>query len=160
LSTLQGPPDRAALFSNCPGKHTVPIIRYTCLVGSFLLGMLFLLGDRDTPAGSPAPDRWTAVDSLRAMAHLGEPVQGARFVRIERVPPEPASRTDLAEIAVRASPLIMNAQASMDLPKTASQSAAGKPRKRKIANRQVRVRTVIAENAPPMSMEEFRPPSW
>jgi hypothetical protein len=138
----------------------VPIIRYTCLVGSFLLGMLFLLGDGDTPAGSPVPDRWTAVDSLRAMAHLGEPVQGARFVRIERPPPEPASRTDLAEIAVRANPLIMNAQASMDLPKTASPSAAGKPRKRKIANRQVRVRTAIAENASPMSMEVFRPPSW
>jgi hypothetical protein len=134
----------------------VPIIRYTFLVGSFLLGMLFLLGDRDTPAGSPVPDRWTAVDSLRAMAHLGEPVQGARLVRIESAPPEPASRTDLA---VPANPLIVNAQASMDLPKTASPSA-GKPRKRKIANRQVRVRTAIAENAPPTSMEVFRPPSW
>jgi hypothetical protein len=138
----------------------VPIIRYSCLVGSFLLGMLFLVGDRDAPAGSPVPDRWTAVDSLRAMAHLGEPVQGTRFVGIERVPPEPASRTDLAEIAVRASPLIVSAQASMDLPKTANQSGAGKPRKRKIANRQVRVRTAIAENARPTSMEEFRPPSW
>jgi hypothetical protein len=138
----------------------VPIIRYTCLVGSFLLGMLFLLGDRDTPAGSPVPDRWTSVDSLRAMAHLGEPIQGARFVRIERALPEPVSCTDLAEIAVRANPLIMNAQASMDLPKTASPSAAGKPRKRKIAHRQVRVRTVIAENASPTSMEAFRPPSW
>jgi hypothetical protein len=138
----------------------MPIIRYTCLVGSFLLGMLFLLGDRDTPANLPVPDRWTSVDSLRAMAHLGEPVQGARLVRIESAPPEPASRTDLAEIAVPANPLIVNAQASMDLPKTASPSAAGKPRKRKIANRQVRVRTAIAENAPPASLEAFRPPSW
>jgi hypothetical protein len=138
----------------------VPIIRYTCLVGSFLLGMLFLLGDRDTPAGSPVPHRWTAVDSLRALAHPGESVQGPPFVRIETAPSEPASRTDLAEIAVPASPLIMNAQASMDLPKTASPSAAGKPRKRKIAQRQVRVRTAIAENASPTSMEEFRPPSW
>ena len=138
----------------------MPIIRYTFLVGSFLLGMLFLLGDRDTPAGSPVPDRWTAADSLRAMAHLGEPGQSARFVRIERAPPEPASPTEPAEIAVRANPLIINAQASMDLPKTASQSAAGKPRKRKMANRQARVRTAIAENASPTSMEEFRPPSW
>jgi hypothetical protein len=139
----------------------VPIIRYTCLVGSFLLGMLFLLGDRDTPAGSPVPARWTSVDSLRAMAHLGEPVQGARFVRSERAPPEPASRNDLAEkITVRENPLIMNAQASMDLRKTASRSAAAKPRKQKNPNRQVRVRTVIAENAPRTSMEMFRPPSW
>jgi hypothetical protein len=138
----------------------VPIIRYTCLVGSFLLGMLFLLGDRDAPAGSPVPDRWTSVDSLRAMAHLGEPVQADRFVRNERAPPELASRNDLAEIAVRENPLIMNAQASMDLRKSASQSAAGKPRKQKIANRQVRVRTAIAENAPRTSMEMFRPPSW
>jgi hypothetical protein len=142
----------------------VPIIRYTCLVGSILLGMLFLLGDRDIPAGSPVPDRWTSVDSLRAMAHLGEPVQGqardARFVRTERAPPELASRDDLAEIAVREKPAIMNAQANMDLRKTASQSAAGKPRKQKIANRQVRIRTAIAENAPRTSMEMFQPPSW
>jgi hypothetical protein len=137
----------------------VPIIRYTCLVGSFLLGMLFLLGEVDTPAGPAVPDRWTSVDSLRAMAHLGEPVQGARLVRIESAPAELASRNDLAETA-RENPLIMNAQASMDLRKTASQSAAGKPRKQKNPNRQVRVRTVIAENAPRTSMEMFRPPSW
>ena len=138
----------------------MPIIRYTCLVGSFLLGMLFLLGDRGPPAGSPVPDRWTSVDSLRAMAHLGEPIQGARFVQIERAPPQFASRNDLTEIAVRENPLIMNAQANMDLRKTASQSAAGKPRKQKNPNRQVRVRTMIAENAPPTSVEMFRPPSW
>ena len=106
----------------------MPIIRYTCLVGSFLLGMLFLLDDRDAPAGSSVPDRWTAVDSLRAMAHLGERVHGhadtARFVRTERAPPEPAKRNELAEIAVRATPLIMNAQANMDLRKTEGQSAA------------------------------------
>jgi hypothetical protein len=126
--------------------------------------MLFLLGDVDKPAGSSAPDRWTSVDSLRAMAHLGETVQGqgrdARFVRTEKAPAEIASRNDLAEIAVRENPLIMNAQASIDLPKAASQSAAGKPRKQKVPNRQVRVRTVIAENAPRTSMETFRPPSW
>jgi hypothetical protein len=138
----------------------MPIIRYTCLVGSFLLGMLFLLGDRDTRATSPVPDRWTSVDSLRAMAHLGEPVQGARFVRIERAHPELAGRNDLAKIAVQENPLIMNAQASMDLRKTASQSAAGKPRKQKTQNRQVRVRTMIAENAPRTSVEMFQPPSW
>jgi hypothetical protein len=138
----------------------VPIIRYTCLVGSFLLGMLFLLGDRDPPAASSVPDRWTSVDSLRVMAHLGEPVQGARFVRTERAPPGPDNRNRPAEIAARENPLIMNAQASMDLGKTASQSAAGKPRKQKISSRQVRVRTVIAENAPRTSLEMFRPPSW
>jgi hypothetical protein len=81
-------------------------------------------------------------------------------VRIERAPPESASRNDLAEIAVRENPLIMNAQANMDLPKTASPSAAGKPRKQKNQNRQVRVRTVIAENAPRTSVEMFQPPSW
>jgi hypothetical protein len=147
-----------------PESLPVPIIRYICLVGSFLLGILFLLGDVDKPAGSLGPDRWTSVDSLRAMAHLGEPVQGqardARFVRTERAPPEPASRNDLAEIAARENPLIMNAQANMDLPKTAGQSAAAKPRKQKNPNRQVRVRTVIAENASRTSVEMFQPPSW
>jgi hypothetical protein len=137
----------------------VPIIRYTCLVGSFLLGMLFLLGDRDTPAAPAGPDRWTSVDSLRAMAHLGEPVQGqARDTRFART--ELASHNNLADIAVRENPLIMNAQASMDVRKTARQSAAGKPRKQKIANRQGRVRTATAENASQTSLEMFRPPSW
>jgi hypothetical protein len=137
----------------------MPIIRYTCLVGSLLLGMLFLLGDRDMPASSPVSERWTSVDSLRAMAHLGEPVQGARFVKIERAPPEPAGRP--ADIAVRENPLIVNAQANMDLPKPASQpgAAAAKPRKQKIANRQVRVRTAIAENTQRMPSDAF-PPSW
>jgi hypothetical protein len=142
----------------------VPIIRYTCLVGSFLLGMLFLLGDRYTPTDQVIPDRWTSVDSLRAMAHLGEPVQGqvrdARFVRTEKAPPELATRNGVAEIAVRENPSIMNAQASMELRKTASPSAGGKPRKQKIANRQVRARTAIAEDVPRTSMEVFRPPSW
>jgi hypothetical protein len=136
----------------------VPIIRYTCVVGSFLLGMLFLLSDRETPVSSPIPNRWTSVDSLRAMAHLGEPVQGDRFVRTERAPSQLPSRNELAEIAVRENPL--NAQANMDLRKTAGYSAAGQPRKLKISNRQVRVRTAIAENAPRTSMEMFRPPSW
>jgi hypothetical protein len=138
----------------------VPILRYTFLAGSFLLGMLFLLGEREPPAGSPVPDRWTSVDSLRAMAHLGEPVQGARFVRIERTPREPASRNDLADIAVRENPLIMNAQANMDLQKIASQPAAAgaKSRKQKITNRQVRVRTAIAENTQRPS--DVFPPSW
>jgi hypothetical protein len=126
--------------------------------------MLFLLGDVDKPAGSPAPDRWTSVDSLRAMAHLGEVVQGqgrdARFVWTEKAPREPAYRNDVLDITVRENPLIMSAQASMDLRKTASQSAAEKPRKQKNPNRQVRVRTVIADNAPRTSMEMFRPPSW
>jgi hypothetical protein len=140
----------------------MPIIRYTCLVGSLLLGMLFLLGERDIPAGSPAPDRWTSVDSLRAMAHLGEPVPGrandARFVRTEKVV-EPATRIELAAIAARENPVIMNAEASMDSRKAASRPAA-KPRKARIAARQVRVRTAVAENAPRTSMEMFQPPSW
>jgi hypothetical protein len=144
---------------NYLGKHAVPILRYTFLVGSFLLGMLFLLGERERPADSPVSDRWTSVDSLRAMAHLGEPVQGARFVRIERTPPEPASRHDLADIAVRENPLIMNAQANMDLRKAVNQPAAGKPRKQKIANRQVRVRTATAENTQ-RAPSEVLPPSW
>jgi hypothetical protein len=77
-------------------KHTVPIIRYTCLVGSLLLGMLFLLGDQDLPADPAVSNRWTSVDSLRAMAHLGEPVQGDRFIRNDRASSEPGSRDGVA----------------------------------------------------------------
>jgi hypothetical protein len=140
----------------------VPIVRYTCLVGSLLLGLLFLLADRDPPAVPAAPDRWTSVDSLRAMAHLGEPGQDARLVPIESAPRDLANRSDPAETAVPEKPLIMNAQANMDRRKTAGRpaAAAAKPRRQKLASRQVRVRTAIAENASSMRMEVFRPPSW
>ena len=98
------------------GMRIVPVIRYVCLVGPLLLSILFLFGEPDRPARDPAPDRWTAVDSLRAMAHLGEQVQGyggdARFVRMERASSEPAA-TRLAEIAAQGNPVIMGAQASM-----------------------------------------------
>jgi hypothetical protein len=141
----------------------VPVIRYLCLVGPLLLSLLFLFGDPDKPASAPAPDRWTSVDSLRAMAHLGEPVQGhagnPRFVRTERASSEPAASIGLAKIAERENPLIMNAQANMDSQTTAGQPAA-KPRKPKMATRQVRVRTAVAENAQRMPLDTFRPPSW
>jgi hypothetical protein len=150
-----------------PGLHIVPIIRYFCLVGPFLLGLLFLQSNPDKPATVPAPDRWNSIDSLRAMAHLGEPVEGhaatARFVRREQA--EPASRDQLAEPAAQGKSLIMNAQANMDAAgmnsqRTTKQSTAVKPRKQKMATRQVRLHTAAAENAQRVSPEIFRPPSW
>jgi hypothetical protein len=148
------------------GMRTVPIIRYVCLVGPFLLGMLFLLSDQDKSAN--IPERWTSVDALRAMAHLGEPVRGyagsARFIRAEQASPEPAKRNQLAELAAQEKPLIMNAQARMDFAamdskRAAKQSTAAKPRKQKMAARQVRLRTAVAEDAQ-IRLDIFRPPSW
>jgi hypothetical protein len=144
----------------------VPITRYFCLVGPFLLGLLFLLSDLDKPATVPAPDRWNSIDSLRAMAHLGEPVQGhaaaARFVRREQA--EPADRNHRAEPAVQEKSLIMNAQANMDPvgmnSRRSTKQSAVKPRKQKMAARQVRLHTAVAENTQPVSSEIFRPPSW
>jgi hypothetical protein len=139
--------------------NAVPLIRYACFVAPLLLGLLFLFGEPDKPVSVPASDRWTAVDSLRAMAHLGEPVQGHN-VRTEQAASEPAGSAGLATITARESALIMNAQASMDAQGTASQPAADKPRKRKIAARQVRVRTAAAESAQRAPADVFRPPSW
>ena len=83
--TLQKAARPGGFLANSLECESVPIIRYVCLVGPLLLGMLFLLSDPDKSANIPAPDRWTSLNSLRAMAHLGEPVQGhagsARFVR-------------------------------------------------------------------------------
>ena len=143
----------------------MPIIRYVCLVGPFLLGMLFLLGEPDKPASVSAPDRWTAVDSLRAMAHLGEQVEGhaetARFVR--RTGSESADRNPIAESPAQEKPSIMNAQAKIDSTEISSQRAnkqagVAKPRKQRAAARQVRVRT--AESGQRISSEFFPPPSW
>jgi hypothetical protein len=147
----------------------VPIIRYVCIVAPLLLGLLFLLSDPDKPASIAAADRWGAVDSLRALAHLGEPVQGhagtARFVRSEQVSSEPANRSQLAEPAAQEKAPIMNAQAKMDsagmsAQRAIKQSAAVKPRKQKVAARELRLRTAAAENPQRISPEMFRPPSW
>ena len=146
--------------------NTVPVIRYLCLVTPLLLGLLFLFGEADKPSSVPdsvpASDRWTSVDSRRAMAHLGEPLQGhyARLVRTEQAASEPPASTGHAEIAARERPLIMNAQASMDIQRTARQPAEDKPRPRRTAARQVRVRTAAADSAQRMPVDVFRPPSW
>jgi hypothetical protein len=147
----------------------VPIIRYIFFVGPFLLGLLFLSDGPDKPASVPSPDRWTAVDSLRAMAHLGERVQGqagnADIVRTGLIASESINRTPLAELAAQEQPLIMNAQARMDSEGANSKATIGdfaafKPRKQRLATRKVRVRTAIAENAATAALNIFRPPSW
>jgi hypothetical protein len=149
--------------------HAVPIIRYVCVVGPLLLGLLFLLSDPDKPASIAAADRWSAVDSLRALAHPGEPVQGhagtARLVRTEQVSSESANRNQLAEPAVQQQASIMNAQAKMDgtgmnSQRATGQSAAVRPRRQKVAARELRLRTAAAENPQRISPEMFRPPSW
>lgn len=154
-----GPP-----FSFNPGTR-LPLLRYICLVGPALLALLFLFGepDRQSPA---APDavRWTAVDSLRAMAHIGEPGRwndrDARFVRTAivssaRADPRDAAIGTESGIPVSQKPSILNARASMDPPR-AAKARAPKPRKGRMAARTARVQTAVAEKPP----DEFRLPSW
>jgi hypothetical protein len=149
--------------------HAVPIIRYVFVVTPVLLGLLFLLSNPDKSASIAAADRWSAVDSLRALAHQGEAVQGhdgtVRFVRSEPVSSEPANHSQLPAPAVQEKPSIMNAQARMDAvgmnaQRAIKQSAAVKPRKQKVAARGLRLRTATAENPQPVSPLMFRPPSW
>jgi hypothetical protein len=144
--------------------RAVPIIRYICLVGSLLLGMFFLLDDRDRRQIEAAPARWTSLDSLRAMAHLGEPVQGdGRNVRVtwmEQAHPEQVERNPLSGVVAQEKPLILNAQARMDAPKAIRQPGAFKPGKQRVASRQARVRTAVVENTPRGLSDSFRPPSW
>jgi len=143
----------------------LPLLRYICLVGPALLALLFLFGEPDQQSPvTPDPDRWTAVDSLRAMAHIGEPGRwkdrAPRFVRTAIVssaradPRDAAIRTE-SGTAVSRKPSILNARASMDPPR-ASKARAPKPRKARVAARPTRVHTAIAEKP----LDEFRPPSW
>ena len=142
----------------------MPVIRYICLVGPALLALLFLFGhpDQQSPV-TPDPVRWTAVDSLRAMAHIGEPGRwedrDARFVRTAIVS---SARAEPRDAAIKAEPerpasqpAIMNAHASMD-PSRAARARAPKPRKARVAARPTRMHTAVAEKPP----DEFRPPSW
>lgn len=142
----------------------MPVIRYICLVGPALLALLFVFGqpDQQSPV-MPDPVRWTAMDSLRAMAHIGEPGRwkdrDARFVRTAIVS---SARAEPRDAAVQAEPIrpatrpsIMDARASMDSPR-AARARAPKPRKARVAARPARVHTAVAEKP----ADEFRPPSW
>lgn len=141
----------------------MPLIRYICLVAPALLALLFLFGqpDQQSPV-TPDPVRWTSVDSLRAMAHIGEPGRwkdrDARFARTAivssaRAEPRDAAHAEPERPATQ--PSIMSAHASMDSPK-AARARAPKPRKARVAARPTRVHTAVAEKPP----DEFRPPSW
>jgi hypothetical protein len=55
----------------------VPLIRYFFLIGSILAAIIYVIGDTETAATAPADRGWTALDTLRAMAHHGEPAQRA-----------------------------------------------------------------------------------
>ena len=146
----------------------MPLIRYICLVGPVLLGLLFLLGEADQQTPASAASRWTSVDALRAMAHLGEPVHGrdrdARFVHTAIISaaraasPQPA-RAESEDPATSPRPSAINARASMDAPKFA-RARTPKTRKPRVAARPARARTAVAENAPRAIRDEFRPPSW
>jgi hypothetical protein len=128
-----------------------------------LLALLFLFGEPDRPAAvAPDPGRWTAVDSLRAMAHIGEPGRWKdrddRFVRtaiISSARAEPRDATIRAEPERPARRSLLNARASMDFP-NAAKSRAPRPKKARVAARTRRVHTAVAEKPP----DEFRPPSW
>jgi hypothetical protein len=141
----------------------LPLLRYICLVGPALLGLLFLFGDPDQRSPvTPDPARWTAVDSLRAMAHIGDPGRwkdrDARYVRTAIVSSARAAPLDAAAgsgIPAIQKPSILNARASMDTP-GAAKARASKPRKARVAARATRVHTAIAEKPP----DEFRLLSW
>jgi len=145
------------------------LIRYIFLVGPALLGLLFLLSEPDRKPASPAAAQsWTAADSLRAMAHLGEPVRDRdRDIRFSRTAiissaradaVQPAPRTDSGAVAAQM-PVTMNAQARMEAPK-AVRGRNAKPRKTKIADRRHRIHTAIAENPQRIPPAAFQPPSW
>ena len=51
----------------------MPLFRYFVCVGAVLLAALFVIGD-DHGSPSQRPTKtWTATESLRSMAHHGEP---------------------------------------------------------------------------------------
>jgi len=144
------------------------LIRYIFLVGPALLGLLFLLSEPDRKPAASSPQSWTAADSLRAMAHLGEPVRDRdRDIRFARTAilaaaradtPEPAARTDTGAVVTQ-KPTIMNAQARLELPK-GPRARNAKPRKTRIADRRSRIHTAIADNPQRMLPAPFQPPSW
>ena len=51
----------------------MPLFGYFVCVGAVLLAALFVVGDSDRSPAQRASKSWTPTDSLRNMAHHGEP---------------------------------------------------------------------------------------
>ncbi|HEU0085048.1 MAG TPA: hypothetical protein VFQ87_19530 [Bradyrhizobium sp.] len=141
----------------------MPLIRYLCLVGPALLGLLFLLSEPDQkPSALPASERWTSADALRAMAHIGEPVRDReRDIRFARTAIVSAARAEAAQPAVLASqkPSLMNAEARMT-PPAARRVRPAKPHKARMAARSRHIRAAVADNPQRIASDAFHAPSW
>ena len=139
----------------------MPLIRYLCLVGPALLGLLFLLSEPDQKP-SASSERWTSADALRAMAHIGEPVRDRdRDIRFARTAIVSAARAEAAQPAVLAGqkPSLMNAEARM-APPAARRVRTAKSRKARIAARPRHIRPAVAYHPQRIASDVFHAPSW
>jgi hypothetical protein len=57
----------------------MPLFRYFVCVGAALMAVLFAVGDSDGSSTKRTAESWTFTDSLRSMAHHGEPQHPSHF---------------------------------------------------------------------------------
>ncbi|MDB5505294.1 MAG: hypothetical protein JWR89_5196 [Tardiphaga sp.] len=150
------------------------LFRYLCLVGSVLVGALWLFGSHENGLSSAQTERWTSLDTLRAMAHHGEPqrrqavfTDDAAPVRLavtEAAPLPPAPPLVSSAIKSPAINISFNdAQARYRLKETARSNMSRKPRRQAIAARAVKPRTAGATTvatADRMSPIDFFGSAW
>jgi hypothetical protein len=133
-------------------ESALPLFRYLCLVGSVLVGALWLFGSHENGLSSAQTERWTSLDTLRAMAHHGEP-QRRQAVFTDDAAPIRVAVTEAAPLppappllSPAVTPPVINAsfndaQARYRLKETARPHMSRKPRRQAIAARAVKPRT-------------------
>lgn len=140
----------------------MPLIRYLFLVGSVLAAIIYVVGDTETAATAPANRGWTALDTLRAMAHHGEPAQRAVSLVYNKAA-EPADEVAITLAAPQAAvqsntqspPAIANAQARVKPKQAARENFPRKNRRQATVQRAVRSRTTVADADRPPSFDLF-----
>jgi hypothetical protein len=97
----------------------LPVIRYFLFVGSILIVGIWLVGHDTTgpvPYRQSAPEKWTALDSLRAIAHHGDHASrsAAKLPHLAAVSQRPLESVRPKPIVPSTSPPRKNARAETD----------------------------------------------
>lgn len=138
----------------------MPVIRYFLIVGSILIVGIWWVGhDTTGPVPNPrsAPEKWTALDSLRAIAHHGDHRSAEMLPHLEAVPQRPPEASPLLitkPIVPSISPARKNASAGTDstiktMAKTQVRKASAAHHRKHVAQGRRPAKTRIAASDQP-----------
>ncbi|MDB5635000.1 MAG: hypothetical protein JWR49_3855 [Tardiphaga sp.] len=142
----------------------MPLVRYLFLVGSILVGILCVIDAREKPVNKPAGGGRTSLDTLRAMAHHGEPEQRAAALVFDTAAEssvEVAAQLESnPQPRLQSTPATASAQARMNTnTKQATREVSSRKLRQRVAiKRLARGHTVVAEADRRPSFDPFGSP--